>query len=397
MTLKPVGDARPNTFRFETTALVKASGFREYDARWWFGHPGSDKPPELNLMGVQALGMGLGTLIRRLGVGPEIVTGHDFRGYSMSIKLALVSGLMAAGARVKDIGLALSPMAYFAQFALDAPSVAMVTASHNENGWTGVKMGARRPLTFGPDEMSALKDIVLDGDFDLAGGGSYAFVPDFRQTYLDDVTAGRRLKRRLKVVAACGNGTAGAFAPADAGAHRLRGRAARHRARLHLPQLQPEPRRHGDAARHPRQGAGDRRRHRPRLRRRRRPLRRGRQRGQRDLRRQGRRHAGARHLLAASGRHLRRRRQVDRPLRHRPGAEARTARSRTTGRPAIPTSSGASPSSAPSPASRSPATSSSTRRSAAATTTGWSPPSPSARCSTATPASRWPTSTATCR
>ncbi len=213
MTLKPVGDARPNTFRFETNALVKASGFREYDARWWFGHPGSDQPPELNLMGAQALGMGLGTLIRRLGVGPEIVTGHDFRSYSMSIKLALVSGLMAAGARVKDIGLALSPMAYFAQFALEAPSVAMVTASHNENGWTGVKMGARRPLTFGPDEMSALKDIVLEGDFDLAGGGSYAFVPDFRQTYLDDVTAGRRLKRRLKVVAACGNGTAGAFAP----------------------------------------------------------------------------------------------------------------------------------------------------------------------------------------
>lgn len=170
MTLNIVGQAKPNTFAFETSALIKATGFREYDARWWFGHPGSQNEPELNLMGVQALGMGLGTLIRRMGVGPEIVTGHDFRSYSMAIKLALVSGLMAAGARVKDIGLALSPTAYFAQFALDAPSVAMVTASHNENGWTGVKMGAKRPLTFGPEEMSALKAIVLDGDFDLVGG-----------------------------------------------------------------------------------------------------------------------------------------------------------------------------------------------------------------------------------
>ena len=61
-----------------------------------------------------------------------------------------------------DIGLALSPMAYFAQFDLDAPCVAMVTASHNENGWTGVKMGAKRPLTFGPDEMGRLKEIVLE-------------------------------------------------------------------------------------------------------------------------------------------------------------------------------------------------------------------------------------------
>jgi phosphomannomutase / phosphoglucomutase len=213
LTLKIVGDARHNTFEFETSALIKASGFREYDARWWFGHPGSEVPPQLNLIGVQALGMGLGTLIRRLGAGSDIVTGHDFRSYSLSIKLALVSGLMAAGARVRDIGLALSPMAYFAQFALDAQSVAMVTASHNENGWTGVKMGAARPLTFGPEEMGTLKKIVLAGDFDLVGGGSYDFVSGFRETYLDDLTAGKRISRPLKVVVACGNGTAGAFAP----------------------------------------------------------------------------------------------------------------------------------------------------------------------------------------
>ena len=64
---------------------------------------------------------------------------------------------MAAGVKVHDIGLALSPMAYFAQFALDCPAVAMVTASHNDNGWTGVKMGAQRPVTFGPDEMGRLQ------------------------------------------------------------------------------------------------------------------------------------------------------------------------------------------------------------------------------------------------
>src|SRR5690606_31919741 len=175
--------------------------------------PGAEKEPELNLIGVQALGMGLATLIRRMGIAPEIVTGHDFREYSLGIKLALVSGLMAAGAKVKDIGLALSPMADFAQFALDTPSVAMVTASHNENGWTGVKMGAQRPLTFGPDEMTALKTIVLGGDFDLVGGGSYEFVGGFREIYLDDLVGGRTIGRKLKVVAACGNGTAGAFAP----------------------------------------------------------------------------------------------------------------------------------------------------------------------------------------
>jgi phosphomannomutase/phosphoglucomutase len=203
---KPEPALTPNTLAYESRPMVKATGFREYDARWLF-------EKEINLMGVQALGMGLGTLIRRKGVKPEIVTGHDFRGYSASIKMALVTGLMAAGCKVHDIGLALSPMAYFAQFALDVPCVAMVTASHNDNGWTGVKMGANRPLTFGPDEMTELKETVLNADFELKGGGSYAFVENFPDRYMADLTRRAKLTRRLKVVCACGNGTAGAFAP----------------------------------------------------------------------------------------------------------------------------------------------------------------------------------------
>jgi phosphomannomutase/phosphoglucomutase len=197
---------KPNTYAFESEPLVKPTGFREYDARWLL-----DK--EINLMGVQALGMGLGTLIRQIGVTPEVVTGHDYRAYSTAVKMALVSGMMVAGCKVHDIGLALSPMAYFAQFDLDVPCVAMVTASHNDNGWTGVKMGADRPRTFGPDEIGRLKDIVMNARFELPGGGSYRFVQDFAARYIDDLTDRPKLKRRLRAVVACGNGTAGAFAP----------------------------------------------------------------------------------------------------------------------------------------------------------------------------------------
>jgi len=111
---------------------------------------------------------------------------------------------MNAGVQVVDIGLALSPTAYFAQFALDCPCVAMVTASHNNNGWTGVKMGIEAPLTFGPDEMSRLKEITLNGESVARAGGGYQFVEGVRELYLNDLTKGIKLKKRIKAVVACG-------------------------------------------------------------------------------------------------------------------------------------------------------------------------------------------------
>jgi phosphomannomutase/phosphoglucomutase len=198
---------KPNTEAYEREIVIAETGFREYDARWLF-------PEQLNLRGVQALGMGIGTMLHENGISPaKIAVGHDYRSYSMSIKNSLITGLMAAGAHVQDVGLALSPVAYFSQFELDCPAVAMVTASHNENGWTGVKMGINRPLTFGPDEINRLKEIVLKQQWKNIGGGSYTYVGDIKERYMKDLAKDGPLKRKLKVVAACGNGTAGAFAP----------------------------------------------------------------------------------------------------------------------------------------------------------------------------------------
>jgi phosphomannomutase/phosphoglucomutase len=203
---KPRADLVPNTAEFERLPLVKPTGFREYDARWLF-------PQDINLMGLNAIGLGMATLFARRGVPKRIVVGHDFRWYSGSVKQALMTGLLAGGCEVHDIGLALSPMAYFAQFELGVEGVAMVTASHNDNGWTGIKMGLDRPMTFGPDEMSELKEIVLGGHYETRVGGRYIFVHDLAERYVRAMTDRPKYKRRLKVVAACGNGTAGAFAP----------------------------------------------------------------------------------------------------------------------------------------------------------------------------------------
>ncbi len=203
---QPFSTVSENTWSFLRDAMIAPTGFREYDARWKY-------PQEINLPGITALGLGIGTQMHRRGIKPVIAVGNDYRDYSLSIKNALIIGLMQAGIHVKDIGPALSPMAYFAQFHLDVPAVAMVTASHNPNGWTGVKMGFERPLTHGPEEMVELKDIVLNGKGKPASGGAYEFVDGLKDAYLDDLVRDFRMSRRLKIVCATGNGTAGAFAP----------------------------------------------------------------------------------------------------------------------------------------------------------------------------------------
>jgi phosphomannomutase/phosphoglucomutase len=202
----PMTEVSQNTWAFLRTPMIKPTGFREYDARWKY-------PEEINLPGVTSLGLGLGTQMQRRGIRPEIAVGNDYRDYSLAIKHALTLGLVQAGIQVKDIGPALSPMAYFSQFHLDVPAVAMVTASHNPNGWTGVKMGFERPLTHGPDEMAELRDIVLKGQGQAAPGGGFACVDGVREAYLDDLVGDFRMSRPLKVVCATGNGTAAAFAP----------------------------------------------------------------------------------------------------------------------------------------------------------------------------------------
>ena len=182
-------------------------GFREYDARWLYNK-------DINLLGITNLGKGLGSQIIKHTKknNPRVIVGHDYRSYSEEIKTALKKGLVSTGCFVEDIGLSLSPMVYFAQFNLDSDAVAMVTASHNENGWTGVKMGIKKGLTHAPEEMKELKEITLKEDF-INGQGNEKEIKNFQEIYKKDLINKNIIKKKIKAVVACGNGTAGIFAP----------------------------------------------------------------------------------------------------------------------------------------------------------------------------------------
>ncbi len=182
-------------------------GFREYDARWLY-------EKDINLAGIENLGKGFGSQIIKNTKknNPRVIVGHDYRSYSEEIKFALKKGLISTGCFIEDVGLSLSPMVYFAQFNLEADAVAMVTASHNENGWTGVKMGIKKGLTHAPEEMGELKEITLNEKFSK-GQGSEKQIKNFQQIYKDDLINKNKIGKTLKAVVACGNGTAGIFAP----------------------------------------------------------------------------------------------------------------------------------------------------------------------------------------
>jgi phosphomannomutase/phosphoglucomutase len=186
---------------------INPLGFREYDARWLY-------KKDINLVGIENLGKGLGTQVIKhtQKKNPRIIVGHDYRSYSEEIKSSLKKGLVSTGCFVEDIGLSLSPTVYFAQFNLNADAVAMVTASHNENGWTGVKMGIKKGLTHAPEEMKELKDITLNKKFS-SGKGNEKQIENFQQIYKDDLIDKNKIKKKIKTVVACGNGTAGIFAP----------------------------------------------------------------------------------------------------------------------------------------------------------------------------------------
>ncbi len=188
----------------DNSSKIDPLGFREYDARWLY-------PEKINGEGIKSVGKGFGSQIIKKIKNPRVAVGHDYRSYSEEVKKKFIDGLISTGCNVEDIGLCLSPTIYFSQFDLNTDAVAMITASHNENGWTGIKMGIEKGLTHCLDEMKELKEIVLKKQF-IEGKGNYKKIENYKNKYIDYLSK-NKITKKLKIVAACGNGTAGIFAP----------------------------------------------------------------------------------------------------------------------------------------------------------------------------------------
>lgn len=179
--------------------------FREYDLR------GKVDKEELNPRTVRLIGRGFGTYLRRRKIN-QITVGYDSRSYSAMIRDSLVEGLLQTGMTVSDIGLTLSPVVYFSQYYLDCPASAMITASHNPNGWSGFKFSDGYSQTLLSDDLQEILTIIEKDDY-VKKTGRYKEIKNVNDAYLEDVTKKFKLARPLRAIVDCGNGTAGIIAP----------------------------------------------------------------------------------------------------------------------------------------------------------------------------------------
>jgi phosphomannomutase / phosphoglucomutase len=181
---------------------VPAEIFKAYDIR---GIVGRTLTPEI----VTAIGRALGSEARARAQ-TAVAIGRDGRLSGPQLCSALARGLAAAGVDVIDIGMAATPMGYFAAHHLGCSSVVMVTGSHNPPDYNGLKM-VLGGVTLAGDDIQRLRARIEGGDLD-EGVGAYLRA-DVREAYLARIASDAKLARAMDIVIDCGNGVAGASAP----------------------------------------------------------------------------------------------------------------------------------------------------------------------------------------
>ena len=181
---------------------VPAEIFKAYDIR---GIVGRTLTPEI----VSAIGRALGSEARARGQS-AVAIGRDGRLSGPQLAQALAQGLAAAGVDVIDIGMAATPIGYFAAHHLGCGSAVMLTGSHNPPDYNGLKM-VLGGVTLAGEDIQRLRRRIEGGDLS-AGAGRYSSV-DVREAYLARIAADVKLARPMRIVIDCGNGVAGATAP----------------------------------------------------------------------------------------------------------------------------------------------------------------------------------------
>jgi len=183
---------------------LSAAIFKAYDVR-------GIVPSTLNEEVAYALGFAFGTVAQSEGE-KEVAVGRDGRLSGPSLSAAVIRGLVSSGVNVIDIGMATTPMLYFAASTLCSSGI-QVTGSHNPKDYNGFKMVMAGRAIHG-EEIQALRRLMENSESNspAAQPGRIRNV-NILAPYTDRIVKDVKLARPMKIVVDCGNGIAGASAP----------------------------------------------------------------------------------------------------------------------------------------------------------------------------------------
>ena len=171
--------------------------FREYDIRGIYG-------TDLNGDIAYLIGRGLGSKMHKLNITKTVVA-YDNRLSSVELEENLVKGLVESGINVYRLGLASTPMCYYASNYFDVNCSVMITASHNPKEYNGFKFSFDGISNACGSSVMEIYDIITNKDF-VSGNGTISNV-DIEDAYIDLLTNNINLPKKLKIVYDCGNGT----------------------------------------------------------------------------------------------------------------------------------------------------------------------------------------------
>ncbi|MCX8189762.1 MAG: phosphomannomutase/phosphoglucomutase [Candidatus Diapherotrites archaeon] len=175
---------------------IRAEIFREYDIR--------GEANELNDRTVYAIGRAFGTIVLR-NSGQEVVVGKDDRESSDRIMNAFCKGVLESGCNVISIGLVPIPALYFSIIHLKADGGAMITGSHLEKNFNGLKLSASKDaLTMYGEQIRQIKDMVIGEDFEHGKGNLEK--ADVLENYIENILKRIKISQPIDVVVDCGNG-----------------------------------------------------------------------------------------------------------------------------------------------------------------------------------------------
>jgi phosphomannomutase / phosphoglucomutase len=181
------------------TARLEPHIFREYDIR---GIVGVDLDAAIATSVGRAYAAALCATTGK--ESPSVAVGYDNRPSSPGLSEGLVKGLRAGGVDVVHVGMAPTPLVYWAEYTFETDGAIMITGSHNPPEWNGIKMTMERRALYG-SAIQGLLDRIRTERFS-SGGGRLEEEPVIER-YVADVVRRFSLPRRVKVAVDCGNGT----------------------------------------------------------------------------------------------------------------------------------------------------------------------------------------------